>query len=234
MIYAGWCLLTEKKDIDDLVKTARELRQNNVDYFRCKLWGGGTKLEKLNWGIGSEGVSTLLFIDRKIIPCGTEVQTPDQFELCRDLSYLWVGARNCQNYGLLKCFKNWTGELLIKRHPGCTLEEIIGIYQILTQELNCKNVKIVERGINTIDRNTKVRWSPDFVGMLELLKIDIPVVFDISHSIAKPENYKTIYKAALVMGVNDFMFEVYQNVLQAKTDKQQAIDINELKNIIGV
>lgn len=233
MIIAGWCLLTEKNYEIELIKTAKELAEiPEVRWFRCKIWGGGTTPEVWNYGIGNAGIEVLEYINKNIMPVMTEVRTLEQINLCRNLDGLWIGARNAQNYDIYKDLQYTNKKIIIKRHPAMTIDETVGIYNI-AQMLGIRDVTICERGIATHDRKPENRWRPDYLGMLQLMAKGIPICFDISHSSAYPEYFKRLYDGAKMMGINDFMIEVYNDKKNMLTDKQWGIDINELKNIIG-
>jgi 3-deoxy-D-arabino-heptulosonate 7-phosphate (DAHP) synthase len=232
MIIAGHCLYNENDVGEDIEESARAITAAGADKFRIKLWGGGTSLTRMHWGVGFGGITVLEHLN-ETIPCGTEVHTPEQVKFCQNLDYVWVGARNCQNYSLLKSFRGTMYNMvLIKKGAGVTVQEIYSVWQLVRSIIGHDHVYIVERGMNTFNRRDDLRWRPDFIGMLELLHKKVPVIFDISHSCVDPSFYRPMYLAAKALGVKNFMFEVYKNKKMAKTDIKQAIDIEEFRKII--
>ena len=235
MLIAGHCLYTHKCKKENILQTVHGLK-GIATHFRIKLWGGGTTFKKYIEGVGDDGVLLLEQIN-KILPCGTEVRTPDQVDKCKNLDYLWIGARSSQNYDLLEYIaKNYDGQIFVKRGFGMTIDEILGIDEIMHNRYNNK-IYIIERGINTFDRD-HYRWSPDLKGLVRL-KHDYPDLFsrtivDCSHSAESWIYVSDIYKAFKSIGIQHFMFECYSDLKFSNADQNQAIVINELKNILEV
>lgn len=253
MIIAGNCLMADEEDIDIAVRTAKALKERNLaDYFRCKIWGGGTSPQKYFKGMGLSGLLTLEQINRKIMSAGTEVQIPEHIDYCNKYEYkvdfIWVGARNCQNYALLERLEYFKGDIFIKRGFGITVDEMIGLYDIIANpELNRslatlslsrvnKEIYIIERGIITFDRLPDSRWSPDLKGVIRI-KNERPDIFnrlvvDCSHSVGRKEYSGDVYRAFKAIGVSHFMFECSVEPEKSKTDKGQILSIEELETIL--
>ena len=237
MLICGNCLMVDKEDKEIAYKTARELKDRGLAYyFRCKLWGGGTTPEKYYRGIGNDGLEALKEIDRRVMPTGTEVQIPEHICDCQGkLSFIWIGARNCQNYGLLESLRGFFGEVLIKRSFGMTIDELIGLSDIYKARIG-KSIYIIERGINTFDRLPDSRWSPDLKGVIRIKNkrpdIFSRLVVDCSHSVGRKEYIEDTYKAFKAIGVNHFMFECSSQPEKSKTDKGQMLSIDELEKIL--
>lgn len=243
--YAGPCLLNDTpEEIENFYKTAEEISKisKNIRY-RCKMWGGGTTPEKYIDGIGDFGLN-LLHSARVIngLNVGTEIKdcgqvSDNQEKLGRFTDYVWIAARASQNYELLSNLSWYIKELgwkevLIKRHPGMTIDEVIGLHDICDKIYGFKPI-MVERGINTFCRTNERRWMPDFQGMLRLKqeRPDIAVVFDPSHACGQADDIFPMVKAANELGVDGFMLEVYNNKELTQTDKSQAIDTKEFEKI---
>lgn len=236
MIIAGYCLFDNMSRTNSLYRTAGLLK-GIVDGFRCKLWGGGTTPEKYMGGVGEKGLPVLQYINDNIMPAGTEVQTPEHVVFSVGLSYIWVGARNSQNYGLLKSLRNYEGDVFIKRGAGMLIDEVYGIYDIMKDKYN-KEVYIIERGINTFDRIDKARWTIDLRSLLRIKNerkdIFSRLMVDCSHGAGDRNYINDIYKATKVIGIKHHMFECYDDISNTQTDKEQAITTFALKKIIGV
>ncbi|MDD5459685.1 MAG: hypothetical protein PHF37_09875 [Phycisphaerae bacterium] len=256
-IYAGPCLLTpDQSAIDDCYKTAERLAAIDKGIrFRCKLWGGGTRPDRYVEGIGGKGVDVLRNMRDDVgIRIGVEIKDGLDFEYdfmdsdasktigksythiqgqIDDFDFYWVAARSAQNYSLLKYIKNYMpGEILIKRHPGMTVDEIIGIHDICEKIHGYKPI-IVERGINTFCRTEKQRWMPDFQGMLRILqeRPDIELCFDVSHSCGVKDAIFPMVRAAVSLGLKNFMLEVMNRPELSQTDKAQILSIEEFREI---
>jgi len=233
MVIAGSCLYIDKTDEKQIINTAKALR-GIVDVFRCKLIGGGTSPKKYTEGIGYEGLNTLLYIQKKWMPVATEIQTCDNLLDFQKLDWLWLGCRNSQNYELLKELYFYDNKFILKRGTNMTIDETIGLYDIM-DKVHGKRVYIIERGINTFDRLTDSRWSPDLKGVIRL-KNERPDIFkrliiDCSHSVGKKEYIADTYKAFKAIGVNHYMFECTIDG-KSKTDSRQMLSVKELRGIL--
>lgn len=240
MVIAGNCLLTstDKDEVGNVYETAMELGEF-VNYYRCKIWGGGTSPDKYMYGIGDKGIKILETISKEIMPCGTEVHTPEHIRLCKNLDYIWIGARNSQNYTLLNELRKWDSSkpVFIKRGPAMTIDEVIGLHDILIAKVGIDNFGIIERGINTFDRLPDSRWSPDIKGLIRL-KTERPDVFmktilDCSHSVGRSEYVYPLYKVGRSIGVGGYMFECTSRMAQSYTDKRQMLTVDQLRIVLG-
>jgi len=234
MIIAGPCLYTDKSEKERFLETAEALKET-VDLFRCKIWGGGTTPEKYCYGMSSNGIGLLEHIEREIMPVSTEIHCLDHLFETLQLSSIWIGARNSQNYSLLSSLSIIKDkQLFIKRGTGMTIDELIGIADIMRLKHGVK-VSMIERGVVGIDRQEFSRWSPDLKGILRL-KIERPDIFkdlvvDCSHSVGKKEYIQGTYDAFKAIGVNSFMFECTIDG-KSKTDQGHMLSVKELENII--
>jgi len=235
MIIAGPCAFIDLKEADEIWQTAEKLKPI-ATHFRCKLWQGGTRPETYNSGVGLSGLPLLKRIN-EIIPTGTEVKTPEHIAHCGPLSFLWVGARNSQNYNLLEQLAgHYKGTILIKRGMGMTIDETIGLFDICRKEFYFLP-HIVERGILTFDRLPESRWSVDLKGAIRL-KVERPDIFerlvvDCAHASGKKEYIPDTYRAFRAIGVQHFMFEVLAHPELAKTDRAQCLSVEELGEVVG-
>lgn len=233
MIIAGNCLFSEHEE-EKVVATAEALKEV-ATHFRVKIFGGGTKKETYNEGVGLGGVAALKNINKNMLPCGTEVHIPSHVELCQDLSFLWLGARNSRNYTLLKeLFENYEGDILLKRGMDMTISEVMDLYDLIVYKYK-KRPYIVERGVITFDRLEDSRWSPDLKGIIRLKKeredIFRRIIIDCSHSAGRKEYIGDIYRAFYAIGCLGFMFECSSDG-RSETDKRQMLSVKELKNIL--
>lgn len=236
MIIAGNCSFIDISDIPLVWNTAKVLRKH-IDYFRCKVFLGGTRPDRFVKGIEEDGMELLQRIDELVVPVMTEIQTERHIDICKgNVSSIWIGARNCQNYGLMPEISKWKGEVLVKRHPGMTIDETIGMYDIYNQIYN-KQIYVIERGINTFDRQEDSRWSPDLKGVIRI-KNERPDIFDrlvidCSHSAGKREYIKDVYNAFKAIGCQHYMFECTLTG-RSRTDDRQMLNPLQLWDILNV
>lgn len=228
---------TNEVEIKNIYDTAYELKKEKLaDVYRCKIFGGGTLPERYKKGVGYEGLFVLVKIQNNIMPVATEVQTETHIRvLDKNIDWIWVGARSCQNYGLLEQLKYFSGQVILKRGFGMTIKETIGIYDIM-KDIIGKEVFICERGINTFDRNSDSRWSPDLKGIIEIknsrTEIFKRLIVDCTHSVFNKSFIKDTYTAFKSIGCQHFMFECSVNPQFEGGDKSISLSINELKKII--
>jgi len=233
MIIAGPCLWNIGDDA--AIKLTADNLKGTADYFRVKLWGGGTTPEKYFPGIGNSDDHLKAFkLTADLGNVITEVQTPEHIASALfGLSGVWIGARNCHNYGLIeKVFMaaNRLQFVGFKRGPGVTIAETIDLYRLYTERGKVQPW-IIERGINTIDRGTAGRWSPD-LKIAYYLKHERPEIFDrlvidCSHSAGEKRFVFDVYHAFKAIGCKNFMFECLDG--DSKTDRDHMMTTSELK-----
>jgi 3-deoxy-7-phosphoheptulonate synthase len=234
MIIAGPCLMYDKSDNDWVIETALQCAEAGFDMFRCKLWGGGTSKEKWFDGVGQDGIKILYDIDNIIIPAGTEVRTPEEFAMCKNLSFVWVGARNCQNYSLMKSMAKSEQTVLIKRGQWLGVDSAIKMYQCWKEMLPNAKVYLCERGTIGIDRPDGSRFALSLNDILMIAeKIGKENLFvDISHAVEDAQYIEASYKSLKAIGIDNFMFECYNDISKTKTDVKQAVSVQRLKEIV--
>lgn len=238
MIIAGPCLYTIHTERERIIATAQALK-GTADFFRCKLWGGGTAPSKFMAGVGNKGIELLDYIHMEIMPTMTEAQNNHQIMSCRHhmIDGVWVGARNSQNYALIGDVEQYWPKnkiFMVKRGSGMTIDEVIGLFDIYREFYN-REIYIIERGINTFDRLPTSRWSPDLKGMIRI-KHERPdifkrIVIDCSHSVGEKAWIEDTYRAFQAIGVEHFMFECTIDG-ESKTDSMQMLSVDELKEIL--
>ncbi len=235
MLIAGPCLFTDISEKQDIIDTAKSL-VDVVDIFRCKVYGGGTSPEKYMMPHDESRLEVLAKINKDIMPVATECHLPDQAIKCQNIGIknIWIGARNSANYSLLEQIAPFKGDVFIKRGTGMTIDEVIGLFDIMC-DINNKTPYIIERGINTFDRLPDSRWSADLKGVIRIKheRKDIfdKLIVDVSHCNGRHEYIADTYNAFHSIGVKHFMFECTLSG-KSKTDQRQMISVEKLKEII--
>jgi 3-deoxy-7-phosphoheptulonate synthase len=238
MVIAGPCLFVDDSQSTSIVDTALALADIGVDYFRCKIYGGGPNIEKYVAGVRDGGIPIFSGIDSTIMPVLTEIRTIEQYlKVSPHISGVWIGARNAQNYDLIEycCTHGKNGELMIKRGFGMTIDEAIGIYDLCEKKFG-KRIYLIDRGIVTFDRHPVSRWSPDLKGAL-VLKNERPDIFsrlvvDCSHSVFDKRMVGDVFRAFKAVGVEHFMFECTIDG-KSVTDQAHMLSVAELEKILA-
>jgi len=229
MIWAGPCLFTHISETEEILNTARALHEIGVDYFRCKLWGGGTRPEKYLSGVGSDGFTAMMEI-RKFMKNATEIQIPDQLPFePYSFDAIWVGARNSSNYGLRNDIKSCGIPWALKRASNMSIENLIGAHDI------DHPTWIIERGVDMLYQPADAPFGPDLKGVLRI-KYERPDIFDklivdCSHSVFMKPLVGDVYRAFKAIGVKHFMFECTESG-KSKTDQSHMLSVKELEQIL--
>ena len=136
-----------------------------------------------------------------------------------------LGARNMQNFDLLRAIGASGVPVLLKRGFGVTLREWLLAAEYVMAEGN-DQVVLCERGIRTFDEET--RFTLDFAGAAWVKEqTHLPVVIDPSHATGKPEIIPQMVYAAIAAGFDGTMVEVHPNPAEARSDADQALTVDQ-------
>jgi len=192
-------------------------------------------------GLGAEGLKFLRQAgDAAELPVITEVMRIEQLEtICRYADVLQIGARNMQNFDLLKEVGRLSHPVLLKRGMSATIEEFLAAAEYILAEGNPR-VILCERGIRTFERATRNTLDLSVVPLIRELS-HLPIIVDPSHATGKRSLVAPMAKAALVVGAHGIMIEVHPDPEKALCDGAQSLDgagfsqlMAELKTLRGV
>ena len=186
-------------------------------------------------GLRSEGLDLLLKARKATgLPIVTEIMSITHLPLFEDVDVIQVGARNMQNFELLKAVGRQKKPVLLKRGLANTLEEFVMSAEYIMAEGN-ENVILCERGIRTFE--TSMRNTLDLAGVVMLHKMThLPVIVDPSHACGHAWMVPELAKAAVAAGADGLMIEVHNNPAKAKCDGAQSLtpdQFDELMQFIG-
>ena len=175
-------------------------------------------------GLGAEGLKYLRQAgDAAGLPVITEVMRIEQFEtVCRYADVLQIGARNMQNFDLLKEVGRLSHPVLLKRGMSATIEEFLAAAEYILAEGNPR-VILCERGIRTFERATRNTLDLSVVPLIRAMS-HLPIVVDPSHATGKRSLVAPMAKAALVVGAHGLMIEVHPDPDKALCDGAQSLD----------
>ena len=175
-------------------------------------------------GLGDSGLHMLITAGRKAkLPVVTEILSAHKldFFLSENVDLIQVGARNMQNFELLKALGRTRKPVLLKRGLSATIEEWLMSAEYIMSEGN-ENVILCERGIRTFESYT--RNTLDLGAVLAVKKLShLPVVVDPSHAAGKRWMVSDLAKAAVAVGADGIMVEVHANPDKAWCDGPQSI-----------
>ena len=174
-------------------------------------------------GLGLEGLKLLrLAGDVAGLPVVTEVMRIEQLEaVCRYADILQIGARNMQNFDLLKEVGKLDRPILLKRGMSATIEEFLAAAEYIVAEGNGR-VILCERGIRTFERATRNTLDLSVVPLVREMS-HLPIIVDPSHATGKRFLVPTMAKAALVAGAHGIMVEVHPDPDRALCDGAQSL-----------
>ncbi len=182
-------------------------------------------------GLGLEGLKYLQRAGSEYgLPVVTEVMRIEQLDdVCKYADMLQIGARNMQNFDLLKEVGKINHPVLLKRGMSATIEEFLAAAEYILSEGN-SNVVLCERGIRTFETATRNTLDLSVVPLVRELS-HLPIVVDPSHATGKRMLVPIMSKAALVAGAHGIMMEVHPNPAKALCDGAQSLsggDFGEL------
>ncbi len=174
-------------------------------------------------GLGIEGLKYLRQAgDAEGLPVITEVMRIEQLDVvCRYADVLQIGARNMQNFDLLKEVGKLDHPVMLKRGMSATIEEFLSAAEYILAEGN-KNIILCERGIRTFERATRNTLDLSIVPLIREMS-HLPIVVDPSHATGKRTLVGPMAKAAIVVGAHGIMVEVHPDPDKALCDGAQSL-----------
>ncbi len=236
-VMAGPCSVENEEQI---IETAKAVKAAGATLLR----GGAYKPRTSPYdfqGLHEEGIK-LLIKAREItgLPIVSEIMSVDQVPVFADVDCLQVGARNMQNFDLLKAIGKTNKPVLLKRGLSATIKEWLMSAEYIMSEGN-PNVILCERGIRTYETYTRNTFDVSAISALKELT-HLPVVGDPSHATGKVSLIKPMAMAAVVSGADGLEIEVHNCPKKALSDAAQQLtpeqfvgvmeDINKARSIL--
>ena len=223
VIMAGPCAVESREQI---LSIASSLKLAGVDVLR----GGAFKMRTSPYsfqGLGNEALRYLKDASEEyLIPIVCEiVSVNDLDEYVDKCDIIQVGARNMQNFDLLKALGKVNKPILLKRGMAASIEELLMAAEYIVSNGN-PNVILCERGIKTFEKSTRNTLDLSAVPVLKKLS-HLPVIVDPSHATGKKEYVTPMSLAAIAAGADGLLLEVHNNPLNAKSDASQALTIDD-------
>ena len=165
------------------------------------------------------------------MPIVSEIMSTDVLDrFVEDVDIIQVGARNMQNFVMLRELGRTNKPVLLKRGLSATLEEWLMSAEYILNEGN-ENVILCERGIRTFETYTRNTLDLSSVPAVKKLS-HLPVIVDPSHATGKSWMVGTMSKAAVVTGADGVIIEVHNNPKCALSDGEQSITPAEYASIV--
>ena len=178
-------------------------------------------------GLGVEGLKILKNTkDKYGLNVVSEIVNPADFEVADQyLDVFQIGARNMQNFELLKEAGRSNKPVLLKRGLSATIEEFIFAAEYIASQGN-ENIILCERGIRTYEKATRNTLDISAVPILKQ-GTHLPVMVDVTHSTGRKDIMLPTAKAGLAVGADGIMAEVHPDPSVALSDSGQQMDFNE-------
>lgn len=178
-------------------------------------------------GLGLEGLKILHKTSEEIgLPAVTEVvEVEDVAQVDLYASAFQVGARNMQNYRLLKTLGESQKPVILKRGMAATVEDLLLAAEYIVSEGN-PNVILCERGIRTFETATRNTLDLNAIPFIKQHS-HLPVIVDPSHGTGVREYVAPMAKAAVACGADGLIIEVHNSPKDALSDGQQSLDPDE-------
>ena len=229
IVIAGPCTVESR---DQVLATARAVRAAGAGILRGGAFKPRTGPHTFQ-GLGYEGLEYLVEAGRAVgLPIVTEVMRIDQLEpVAAVADCLQVGARNMQNFDLLKELGHIGKPVLLKRGMSATLEEFLAAAEYILLEGN-DQVILCERGIRTFERALRNTLDLGVVPFLRQVT-HLPVIVDPSHALGRRDLVTPMAKAAFVVGAAGVMVEVHPDPAHALCDGPQSLDPAGFAQLMG-
>ncbi|MCL6445891.1 MAG: 3-deoxy-7-phosphoheptulonate synthase, partial [Alicyclobacillus sp.] len=143
---------------------------------------------------------------------------------------LQIGARNMQNFPLLKAVGKTNKPVLLKRGLSATMEEWLMSAEYVLSEGN-PNVILCERGIRTFETYTRNTLDLNAVPVVQHLS-HLPVIVDPSHGVGKWQYVTPMARAAIAAGAHGLIVEIHPNPAEALSDGQQSLNFESFENMV--
>jgi len=228
LVIAGPCAIESR---DQIFKTARFLKKIGVPALRGGAYKPRTSPHSFQ-GLREEGIRLLSDVRKEVgILVVTEVMSPEHVEMVAgEVDILQIGARNMQNFDLLKEVGKTRKPVILKRGLSATVEEWLASAEYILLGGN-PDVVLCERGIRTFE--TATRNTAD-LSVVPLVKENshLPVIFDPSHATGKRSLVPHMALASLVVGAHGVMVEVHPDPEHALSDGPQSLHFKEFEKLL--
>ncbi|BAM00215.1 MULTISPECIES: 3-deoxy-7-phosphoheptulonate synthase [Caldilinea] len=228
VVMAGPCSVESREMI---LETAHAVKEAGATVLR----GGAFKPRSSPYtfqGLGEEGLKYLAEAREQTgLPVITEVMTPEDIELVGDYTDIFqVGARNTQNYALLKALGKQNKPVFLKRGISGTIQELLMSAEYILAGGNMK-VMVCERGIRTYETATRNTFDINAIPVLKELS-HLPVIADPAHGTGMWQYVIPIARAAVAAGADGIMVEVHPNPARAWSDGAQSLTFQRFAKLM--
>ena len=218
-VIAGPCSVESE---DQVISIAKSVKQSGAHLLR----GGAFKPRTSPYafqGLKADGIKYLLEAKKQTgMPIVSELMSMEHIDLFNDVDVIQVGARNMQNFVMLRELGACNKPILLKRGLANTLEEFLMSAEYIMAGGN-NNVILCERGIRSFDHATRNVLDLSAVPVLKRLS-HLPVIIDPSHATGQSALVESMSLAAIAAGADGLIIEVHNDPKKALCDGAQSLD----------
>ncbi len=226
-VMAGPCAVESREQINE---SANFLKELGVKILRAGVFKPRTSPYSFQ-GLGEKGLELLSEVRQKYgLLIVTEVMSSEHIETvsqCVDI--LQIGARNMQNFELLKAVGRTGKPVLLKRGLSATIDEWLASADYIMNEGNF-NVILCERGIRTFETRTRNTLDLSAVALVKQLS-HLPVIVDPSHGTGNSKLVAPMSRAALAVGADGLIIEVHPQPEKALSDGFQSLNFEQFSKL---
>jgi 3-deoxy-7-phosphoheptulonate synthase len=228
VVMAGPCSVESREMI---LETAHAVKEAGATVLR----GGAYKPRSSPYSFQGLGEEALRYLaearEQTGLPIVTEIMSSDEIELVTKYAdILQVGARNTQNYSLLKVLSKQQKPVFLKRGFSSTIQELLMSAEYILSGGNMQ-VMVGERGIRTFETATRFTFDVNAIPVLKELS-HLPVVADPAHGTGKASLVGAIAKAAVAAGADALMVEVHPDPAKAWSDGPQSLTLEHFARMM--
>ncbi len=226
-VIAGPCSVESEEQI---ITVAKAVKKSGATMLR----GGAFKPRTSPYafqGLKNRGIELLLKAKKETgLPIVTELLNINDIDLFEDVDVIQIGARNMQNFELLKEVGKTGKPILLKRGLANTLQELLMSAEYIMAEGN-NQVILCERGIRTFETMTRNTLDLSAVPALKE-KTHLPIIVDPSHSTGVSKFVPSMSLASVGAGADGLIIEVHNNPKKAWCDGAQSLDLEQFDNLM--
>jgi 3-deoxy-7-phosphoheptulonate synthase len=228
VVMAGPCSVESAEQIDTIAETVSKLGAR-------VLRGGAFKPRTSPYsfqGMGPKGLELMRrAADKYKLLVVSEIMDPSQLSMMLEyVDVLQVGARNMQNYNLLKDLGKAPKPILLKRGIAATIEELLLSAEYVMSGGNY-NIVLCERGIRTFESYTRNTLDVSAIPVIHKLS-HLPIIVDPSHGTGRRDKVPPMARAAVAAGADGLLIEVHNDPEKALSDGAQSLYLNQLEQLM--
>ena len=227
-VIAGPCSV---ESYEQIIEVSKRVKDAGAKFLR----GGAFKPRTSPYafqGLKAEGIELMLLAKKETgLPIVIELTSITHLDLFNDVDIIQVGARNMQNFEMLRQLGKSDKPILLKRGLSNSIEELLMSAEYILAGGNSK-VILCERGIRTFETATRNTLDISSVPLLKKMS-HLPVIVDPSHATGISTLVRPLSKAAVVVGADGLMIEVHPHPSEALCDGAQSITPDDFDVIMG-